>query len=205
MTHNFNSCFSQIFGDQDATISTKLDEYDPISNWAPIPYTAGAAYYATATLEADFHTVSSSGRYIVVISGSNNGSAYSFVPAYNSAEINASSIGKEFVLIFPHNSDGNSSRLPEISVDLINPNSINVTVQILERRSSTPIAQNVKVPPHSVVKYQFDASTYTKLCAGKDSFVRCPDTSIAIQSSDPISVVAHNYLSGVAGDSYTGL
>ncbi|VDK27748.1 unnamed protein product [Gongylonema pulchrum] len=120
-------------------------------------------------------------------------------------EIDADSIGTEFVLIFPGNSGGNTSRLPEISVDLINPTSRNATVQILKRRSSTPIAQNVQVPPHSVVKYELDASTYAMLCAGKDSFVRCPDTSIAIQSSNPISVVAHNHLSGVAGDSYTVL
>ncbi|VDK44027.1 unnamed protein product [Gongylonema pulchrum] len=128
--------------------------------------------------------------------------APSTAPAF---EIDADSIGTEFVFIFPGNSGGNASRLPEISVDLVNPSSTNVTVQILKKKGLIPIQQNIEIQPHSVVKYQFDASTYAKLCVGNDSFVRCPDTSIAIQSSDPISVVAHNYISGVAGDSYTGL
>lgn len=67
-------------------------------------------------------------------------------------EITAESIGTEFVLIFPSNSGGQPSAVPNVSVDLVNPTDTDVTVEILKGYTADPIQRYLHVPSQSVIK-----------------------------------------------------
>lgn len=72
----------QIIGDATASHDMKINDED-VGIWAPISYFDGA-YYATISGAAEFYLADSAGKYLIFITGSYNGTAYGFVPAFNS-------------------------------------------------------------------------------------------------------------------------
>lgn len=50
----------------------------------PLPHLDHTVYYAVTTLSPGFHYLTSSGRYIIQITGEHLGSSYGFTPVFNS-------------------------------------------------------------------------------------------------------------------------
>ncbi|VDK31225.1 unnamed protein product [Gongylonema pulchrum] len=190
-----------IIGDEKTKDTAVFDNFYEIV-WAPISYLDEVMYYAASSVPSGYHNLYSEGDYIVFVTGTIDGVAYS--QKWQPMPVpRTTTPSPQCYFVIPFSSERETAE-QSASITIINPGDLwnNVTIRYLDGKEThrtvlylTPLSSRTVEIPSSALSFCKNTGT---------GFAVCPDTRINVSSLYAISLFVNSYSLNMSGDSFLG-